>query len=119
MDRLAQELIYADIAVFCSGAGNMVDLRMVKAALMARHGHPLFLVDLAVPRNIELACGGLEGCFLYGLDDLAAIANENLKRRGREMERCRLHAARFADECWGRVEKILAKSVVDCGASST
>jgi glutamyl-tRNA reductase len=53
----------------------------VENALSRRRGRPLFLIDLAVPRDIEPAVGDLEGVYLYNLDDLAEVANENLEAR--------------------------------------
>lgn len=61
----------------------------VAQALRKRPGRPLFLIDLAVPRDIEPSAGEPENAFLYNLDDLAAIANENLREREGEIEAAR------------------------------
>lgn len=57
--------------------------------LKARHHRPLFLIDIGVPRDIEPACGDLDNVFLYDMDDLQQIAQENLAAREREIARCR------------------------------
>jgi glutamyl-tRNA reductase len=49
-----------------------------------RHGRPLLLIDLAVPRDIDSACAGLDGVSLYDIDDLHAVANRNRKVRQAE-----------------------------------
>ena len=54
------------------------DLRPV---LAARRGRPMFVVDLAVPRDVDPDIGGLEEVFLYNIDDLRGIVEENLARR--------------------------------------
>ena len=57
--------------------------------MKARHHRPLFLIDIGVPRDIERACGDLENVFLYDIDDLQQIANQNLTAREREVMVCR------------------------------
>ena len=66
----------------------------VAAALRARKGRPLLLVDLAVPRDLDPAINELEGCFLYDVDDLEAVVAETLSGRRSEAARAeRLVAA--------------------------
>lgn len=83
-----------------SAPGAVVSAELVQRAAKARRGRPLFLVDLAVPRDIEPAAGALENVFLYNLDDLAAIANENLRARLAEVDRCREILHRRAGQLW-------------------
>jgi glutamyl-tRNA reductase len=59
----------------------------VRAAIVSRHGDPLFLIDLGLPRNFDPALRDLDGVFLYNLDDLSAIANENLRARMNEVDK--------------------------------
>ncbi|MBN2039292.1 MAG: glutamyl-tRNA reductase [Spirochaetes bacterium] len=59
---------------------------LAKKALKAKSSSPLFIIDIAVPRNIDPAIGELDGIFLYNIDDLQQIANENLKSRLKEVE---------------------------------
>jgi glutamyl-tRNA reductase len=54
------------------------------AAIRKRRAQPLFFIDLALPRDVDPAVGGLENVFIYNLDDLARIADEN--RAAREIE---------------------------------
>ena len=52
-----------------------------------RRGRPLFVIDIAVPRDVDPEVGGLDQVFLYNIDDLQTIVKENLARRSSEVER--------------------------------
>lgn len=67
----------------------LIGLKRAKAAAAARGGRPIFLIDLAVPRNIDKACGEINDVYLYNLDDLSRIANENIALRKNEIEAAR------------------------------
>ena len=66
-----------------------------------RHGRPLFVIDLAVPRDVDPAVAELEDCYLYDIDDLQAVVRESLSGRRREAERAEAiveqEAKRFRD----------------------
>jgi glutamyl-tRNA reductase len=53
--------------------------------MRTRRNRPLFVIDIAVPRDVESAVGDLDQVFLYHMDDLRAIVSENLSRRGSEL----------------------------------
>jgi glutamyl-tRNA reductase len=52
-----------------------------------RRQRPLFIIDIAVPRDVEASVGDLDQVFLYNIDDLQGIVKENLTRRSSELER--------------------------------
>ena len=52
-----------------------------------RRNRPLFIIDIAVPRDVEAAAGEIEQVFLYNIDDLQATVRENLARRASEVTR--------------------------------
>jgi glutamyl-tRNA reductase len=60
----------------------------VAAILSARRNRPLFLVDIAVPRDIDPAVQELNNVFLYDIDDLESIVRENTKCRAQELSQC-------------------------------
>ena len=85
---LADALRQADIVVSATGAAEAVlTRRMVEEAVRARRNRPLFIIDIAVPRDVEAEAGELEQVFLYNIDDLRAIVQENLSRREAELKR--------------------------------
>ena len=81
-------LTAADIVVAATGASEPVLTRArVEEAMHPRRGRPLFIIDIAVPRDVEAPVGTLEQVFLYNIDDLRTIVQENLARRSAELER--------------------------------
>ncbi len=78
----AAVLADADIVIAATGAGGLViEAADMAAARSARRGRPLFIVDLAVPRDVDPAVSQLDDVFLYNVDDLRNIVEENLSRR--------------------------------------
>ena len=76
----------SDIIVTATGATEPVVTRaMIDEVMRTRRIRPLFVIDIAVPRDVEPAVGDLEQVFLYHMDDLKAIVNENLARRSSEL----------------------------------
>jgi glutamyl-tRNA reductase len=62
----------------------VVNREMVEAALDARRDAPIFLIDIAVPRDVDPAVNDLENVYLYDIDDLQSVVASN--REGREEE---------------------------------
>jgi len=80
-----KELERADVVVASTSSPEPVLRREhVERALRGRRGHPLFLIDLAVPRDLDPAINELDGCYLYDIDDLEAVVAESLGSRRRE-----------------------------------
>jgi glutamyl-tRNA reductase len=102
LDEVAGELEGADVVVSSTSAAGFVLTREVVArGIRGRKGAPLFVIDLAVPRDVEPSVGQLDGCFLYDIDDLEAVVAESLAGRHREAERAEAivaaEAKRFRD----------------------
>ncbi len=82
-DKLEQALIDADVVIASTASqGFVLDKPTVAAALEQRRDAPVFLIDIAVPRNIAPDVNDLEDAYLYDVDDLQSVAADNL--RGRE-----------------------------------
>ena len=79
---LAEHLHEHDIVVSCTASSlPILGKGLVERALKARRRRPMFMVDLAVPRDIEREAGELDDVFLYTVDDLAGIVAANLDAR--------------------------------------
>ncbi|TFJ93972.1 glutamyl-tRNA reductase [Lentibacillus salicampi] len=78
-----QELLYdADILISSTGSDSvMLSKESVEAIQKHRKGRALFFVDIAVPRDLDPAIGELDNVFLYDIDDLQHIVDENLATR--------------------------------------
>jgi len=101
LNRVPMQLAQSDIVLCALTAETPVITRaQLTEAVTQRAGVPLFVIDLAVPRNIEPAAADLENVFLYNLDDLAAVANENLKNREAAMTTARQTLAEKAKQVW-------------------
>ena len=82
LDELAEHMARHDIVVSCTASPlPIIGLGMVERAVKARRHRPIFMVDLAVPRDIEEEVGELDDVFLYTVDDLALIVESGLESR--------------------------------------
>ncbi|OAZ46493.1 glutamyl-tRNA reductase [Paenibacillus polymyxa] len=81
MNRLAD----VDIVISSTGAqGYILDRNRVEASMKRRQSRPLFMIDIAVPRDLDPAIGELQNVFLYDIDDLEGIVESNLEMRRTE-----------------------------------
>ncbi len=88
LDRVAGDLEHVDVVLSSTSSPDwMLSRAEVERTLHARRGRPLFLIDLAVPRDLDPAIHELDGCYLYDIDDLEAVVAETLAGRRREAER--------------------------------
>ncbi len=77
-----QRLAEMDIIITSSAAQTYVITRdLVRRAIEARKNQPVFLIDIAVPRNVDPAVADIEHAFLYDIDDLQRLTDQNLKTR--------------------------------------
>jgi glutamyl-tRNA reductase len=94
LDALDSHLAQADIVV-CSTAspGHVIGLEATRKAIELRRHRPVFMLDLAVPRDIDPRVGELEDVYLSTMDDLRDVIDENVKARKEEAEAARLMIA--------------------------
>jgi glutamyl-tRNA reductase len=98
LDEVTDNLGEVDVLVSATGSTERTLGRdRVEAALRARRGRPLFLIDLAVPRDLDPAINELDGCFLYDIDDLESVVAAGLAGRRREAERAEAIVAAEAE----------------------
>lgn len=104
-DRLAQELVAADIVISSTDAPHpLLGHDDVERAMRERPGRPMVLIDIAVPRDLESEIASVPGVRLYDIDDLERVVEVNLHGRMREAELAEAivmdEARRFTD--WRR-----------------
>jgi glutamyl-tRNA reductase len=79
----------ADIVVSSTGCPETIlDREDVEAVMRQRPNRPLFLIDIAVPRDIAVDVERLENVFLYNIDHLEQLMRENVRVREQELARC-------------------------------
>ena len=77
----------ADIVITATGASRPIITRAHVEAVTRRRSGPLYIIDLAVPRDVEPTVGDIEQVFLYNIDDLQKFVQKNLSSRTAEIER--------------------------------
>ena len=88
--RLAETLTQADVVVTCTGAGTtVIDVEMVSKAMQQRASRPLFIVDIAVPRDVESDVATIDGVTLLDLDNLRDWAARGQALRAAEAQAVR------------------------------
>lgn len=82
LEELGERLWQFDIVVSCTASPlPILGLGMVERAIKRRRHRPMFMVDLAVPRDIEVEVGEMDDVFLYTIDDLAQVVESGLESR--------------------------------------
>lgn len=85
-EKLPEELVRADLVISTTGADEpVVTLAAFKRIEAARYQRPLFILDLAMPRDFDPAIGDRLGVYLYSIDDLQAACQNNRKARDSEL----------------------------------
>jgi len=81
-EQLASELIQADVVISSTSSDRYVlTTELMKDVLRGRRHRPIFLIDIAVPRDVDPRVGEMESVFLFDVDDLQEVAQENLAQR--------------------------------------
>ncbi|GIW43014.1 MAG: glutamyl-tRNA reductase [Candidatus Binatia bacterium] len=90
-DELPQALIWADVVVGSTAAeGFVLKVETIREALRQRKFRPLFLIDLSVPRNFDPQINQIDQVYLFDIDDLSAVAEQNRGQRAIEAEQAEL-----------------------------
>jgi glutamyl-tRNA reductase len=98
-EDLASAIEKADIIVSSTGSESQVITKsMVSAAMHARRGRPIFIIDVAVPRDVEESVGNLDNVILYNVDDLQAVVEANDAKRRAEFQKAELIIAEEVEE---------------------
>jgi glutamyl-tRNA reductase len=82
LEDLDKELAQADIVITCTASPvPLITKGATEAAIRSRRRRPIFMVDLAVPRDIDPAVADLEDVYLFSIDDLQQLVDENRQQR--------------------------------------
>jgi glutamyl-tRNA reductase len=103
--RFVSMLPEVDIVITSSGAPHYV-LRKedMQRAIAARRNKPMFVIDIAVPRNVEPTVNEIDNIFLYDIDDLQEVVNANLRERMKEAEHAEHLVAEEVDRMMARLK---------------
>lgn len=103
-DALHEMLTRIDILISSTSAPHHVLHAEEVARIMAkRHGRPLCLIDIAVPRDIDPACAAIPQVHLVNIDELLAVTEENRRMREREIPCVEAIIVEEAERCWQRL----------------
>ena len=103
--ELQPHLKQADIVISSTGAPHPILTKAdVAEAIKERHNRPLFLIDIAVPRDIDPEVNKLSDVFLYDIDDLAEVVGSNLKMREKAAQQAEKIVNREVELTLGSVE---------------
>ncbi len=87
-DSFQQEMLNADIVISATSAPHVILKKEdAQKIIQERRHRPIFLIDIADPRDIDAACNEVDNVYLYNIDDLQSVATANQKERQREAER--------------------------------
>ena len=105
----------ADIIITSTGSSEQIfGVEHAQEMLRRRKNLPIFVIDIAVPRDVDPRVNRLEGMFLYDIDDLQSVAATNLVDRGREAERAEAIIAQEAERFRRRIRTVdIAPAIVE------
>jgi glutamyl-tRNA reductase len=103
--RFVSMLPEADIIITSSGSPGYVLLKDdMQRVISARKNKPVFVIDIGVPRNVEPAVNSVDNVFLYDIDDLQGVVNNNIEGRKKEAERAEMIVAEEVDRMLSRLK---------------
>ncbi|NOT54363.1 MAG: glutamyl-tRNA reductase [Deltaproteobacteria bacterium] len=100
-DQLHKQLRLTDIVIGSAGGNDyLLGPEMVEEALRERRRRPMFFIDLGVPRNFDPRLNDIENVFLYDIDDLQQVIEENKDEREREAKKAEAIVAEEVETFW-------------------
>jgi len=103
--RFVSMLPEVDIVITSSGAPHYILHKdEMQRVIAARRNRPMFLIDIAVPRNIEPSVNDVDNVYLYDIDDLQEVVNSNLRERMKEAEHAEVLVVEEVDRMMARLK---------------
>ncbi len=113
LEALPQALSRADIVITSTGASHyLLGPAHFEAALKQRGQAPVFVIDIAVPRNVDPSVNGVDNVYLYDVDDLKHVAEENQEARRKELDRCLAFVQDGVDQFWKWMRSLEAEPTI-------
>jgi glutamyl-tRNA reductase len=110
-EQVTSRLSDYDVVVCSTAAPNaVISAHDVSIAMKKRRVQPLFLIDLALPRDVEPTVSELENVFVYNLDDLARVAEDNRAAREKEVRKAREILREKAEHLWRHLDQSSLKA---------
>jgi glutamyl-tRNA reductase len=105
MDDLDELLVEADIVLTSTGSREpVITVERFTPLLKRRRFRPLFIIDIAVPRDVESAVGGLNNVYLYNIDDLQQVVEQTHEQRSVLAEQASASIRTAADACMTQIQ---------------
>jgi glutamyl-tRNA reductase len=113
-ERMLTYLPLADLVVGSAGGGELISRDDVRRAMRERQHRPVFFIDLAVPRNFDPQINAVDNAYIYDIDDLTVVVEENLGERKREAVEGEAIVEEEVDRFWRWYEKLdVVPTIVD------
>ncbi|MDZ4860274.1 MAG: glutamyl-tRNA reductase [Candidatus Hydrogenedentes bacterium] len=112
-DALEENLPRADIIISSTAAPHhLLGPAQFQRALRRRGNAPFFVIDIAVPRNIDPAVKRMDNVYLYDIDDLQTVANANMEARRQEIDLCMRRIESGVDHYWAWLQGLAAEPTI-------
>jgi len=116
LERIQEYLPQTDIIISAAalsiGDEPLITAPMVQQSLKQRGGRPQFFLDLAVPRNVAPTVEEIDDAFLYNIDDLESIVEQNINARLVEAARAEVIVTQEVDRFWSWFETLPAEAAI-------
>jgi glutamyl-tRNA reductase len=108
LEDMEKELLSADI-VLCSVSTSqpLLSADDMKKIMEKRRGRSIYFVDIAVPRNIDPKIHELDNAYVYNIDDLQEIVDENMSSRKKDVQEAEKIVTHLSNEFYGWIEAVL------------
>ncbi len=82
LDRMDEAMVEADIVISSTGSTEpIVNLELMKSVISRRSGRPIYIIDIALPRDFDPQIGRLDGVFLHNMDAMNLLVRKNVEKR--------------------------------------
>lgn len=114
LDSWPEKLAETDILISSTASSYpIIRSEHVKKVMSARKHKPLFMIDIAVPRDIEPEINALDDVYLYNIDDLKGVAASNLKFRQKEIQAAETLVEKAVLDYQGWLERLKSRPVIE------